>query len=403
MDAAGDFDLAIVGAGVSGLVLALLLDQAPLDHLRVLLIDGARDDDELRTLSFWSAGPTPLDALVRHEWHTLRLHLDGAVHDVRLREQVYRTLFFADLQRDVKARLSARAGSLVVEGRVGTPVPDGDGVLLPVGPRTFRARWVADSRFHLRDLVVDRGRYHLLRQHFHGWIVRAPADVFEPSTATLLDVRVGVPPGTGFAYVLPFDPRQALVELVTLHPVDAEPLLRDHLRRAYGLTDVEILDRESGISPMTEQPFDPDGGPRVRRIGVAAGRLKASTGYALTRILDDSAAVVACLQRRGHPRAPVRRARAARWLDGVLLEVWERDPARIPPVFAALFRRNPPDRVLRFLDERASPPEVARLVLTLPKGPFVRAAVRWTARRLRARTTRGRARRPGGERHRPAP
>lgn len=381
------YDLAILGAGVSGLTIAWLLTSGATADLSILLVDGARDDDELRTLSFWSAGPTPLEPLVRHRWRTLRLHVDGADHDVPLHELTYCTLFFADLQREVKHRLAARPGDRVVEGRVHRVGQDGAQAVVEVGAQRFRARWVLDSRFHLRDLTVDRRRHHDLRQHFHGWVVRAPRDVFDPGVATLLDFRVDVPAGTGFAYVLPFSPRVSLVELVTLRPVDAEPLLRGYLARGFGLDDVELLDRESGVSPMTEQPFPWRDGPRVRRIGVAAGRLKPSTGYALTRILDDAQAVVRSLERHGHPFARPPARRGYRVLDAVLLELWQTHPELIPPVFGALFLRTPADVVLRFLDERTGPAEVLRIVRSLPPAPFLRAASRWSARRLRAAVT----------------
>ncbi|MFZ0158555.1 MAG: lycopene cyclase family protein [Kineosporiaceae bacterium] len=377
-----DVDIAIVGAGVSGLTLAWLLGESALADSSILLVDGARDEDELRTLSFWAAGPVPLEPLVRHRWSTLRIHVDEVPHDVPLHQHTYRTLFFADLQREAKSRLLGRPGNRLVDGRVDALVQDDEGVTLSIGDATFRARWVFDSRFHQNALVVDRRRYHLLRQHFHGWIVRAPTDAFEPAVATLLDFRAQTPRGTGFFYVLPFSAREALVELVTLQPVDAEQVTRAYLAQVFGLDDVELLDRESGTSPMTEQPFRWREGARVRRIGVASGRLKPSTGYAFTRIVDECALIVGSLEREGHPWAPPAGPVFWRFLDAVLLELWSSRPEEIPAVFAALFTRNPADRVLRFLDERATAGEVARLILTLPKPPFLRAALRWLARRL---------------------
>ena len=44
-------------------------------------------------------------------------------------------------------------------------------------------------------------------------------------------------------------------------------------------------------------------------------------------------------------------------------------------VFVALFARNPVDRVLRFLDERASLGEVLAIVLTLPAWRWFLAAL----------------------------
>ena len=373
------YEFAIVGAGVSGLCLAWLLGESSLADRPILLIDGARDDDELRTLCFWSPGPMSLEALVKHHWSTLRLHVGDTGHDAPMTEHTYRTFFFADLQRETKARLAKRPGNRVVLGRLTELKQDADGASLTVGDATFRARWVFDSRFRLKDLEVDRRRWHLLNQHFHGWIVRADRDVFDPSMATLLDFRAETPPGTGFFYVLPFSPREGLVELVTLERVDAEPMLRRYLARVFGLESAELVDREAGVSPMTDQPFDWREGPRVRRLGIAAGRVKPSTGYALTRIADDCASIVRSLETDGHPFVAPSRSRFYRFLDAVLLEVWAAAPAEIPPIFGAMFLRNPADR---FLDERTSFFEVLRMILTLPKMPFVRAVFRRWRRRL---------------------
>jgi lycopene beta-cyclase len=176
-----------------------------------------------------------------------------------------------------------------------------------------------------------------------------------------------------------------LVELVSLQPVDAEPILREYLARAFGVTHAEIGEHEAGISPLTEQPFAWRQGRRVRRIGIASGRIKPSTGYALTRIIADTGRIISSLDRYGHPFAPPQDSPAYRFLDAVLLEVWQTSPAVIPPTFAAMFLRNPADRALRFLDERASAADIVRLILSLPKTPFLRAATRMIIRRSAAR------------------
>lgn len=387
------YDYAILGAGVSGLSLAWCLDQSSLAERSILLVDGARDDDELRTLSFWARGPIACEALVRHRWQRLRLHpTSDATDEVPLREHEYRTLFFADLQRETKARLGRRPQHRIIEGRARDLAEAAGCASFTVDGISYRARWVFDSRFTRRELVVDTRRWHHLQQHFYGWIVRAPREAFDPRAATFFDFRVPtdpesapVPRGSAFFYVLPFSAREALVELVTLDAVEAEPILRAYLADAYHLDAIEILDREAGVSPLTEQPFAWRQGERVRRIGIAAGRLKSSTGYALVRILDDSAAIVSSLERHGHPFAPPADSRWFRWLDAIFLEIWDADPGAIPAIFAALFRRNPADRVLRFLDERASLSEVLRLGMSLPKAPFVRAIGRLLGRRITGR------------------
>ena len=375
------YDYAIVGAGVSGLVLAWLLCDSSLREKRLLVIDGAHDDDELRTLSFWSDGPMALESLVTKRWSDLVVHTECSTHSVRAVAHTYRTLFFADLQRETKRRVLAGPENRIVDGRLRELVQDDSGATLTVGAETFRARWVMDSRFRLKGLGVDTQKWHFLKQYFYGWIVEAPTDAFEPSQATLLDFRAPTRPGTGFFYVLPFSETRALVELVTLEPVEAEPMVRGYLESRFGIREAVLVDREAGTSPMTEQPFPWREGKRVRKLGVAAGRLKPSTGYALTRIVEDGASIVRSLEKHGHPFCPPKNQWLFRWLDGVLLELWERSPERIPPVFARLFAKNPVDRVFRFLDEKIRLWELFLLVLSLPKWPFVRAAVVWLMRR----------------------
>jgi lycopene beta-cyclase len=384
VDGAASFDVIIVGAGVAGLCLARLWLQANTPFRSILVVDGARDEETLRTFSFWSPAESVFESLVRHAWKKLRIVGADRTHEVPLGESTYRTLFWAELQRSVLDEIRRAPRCRVIEGRAGRVEDRGDHAVVSVGGEAFRARWVMDSRFRLADLRVDEGRWHSLRQHFTGHLLRAPKGTFDPSAATLFDFRTGLAEGRSFFYVLPFSTEEALVELVTLDREEAEPVIERYVRGTLGLSRYEVVAREHGTSPMTEQPFEWRASGRVRRLGIAAGMLKASTGYALTRIEDDCRAIVRSLEQRGDPMAPPRVSGLYRFLDGVLLELWETRPALLPGIFRVLFSRNPADRVLRFLDERAGIGETVRLVMTLPFWPFLAAMGRWVRRRWRA-------------------
>jgi lycopene beta-cyclase len=375
-----DYDFAIIGAGVAGWCLAWRLAEGPLCGKRLVVIDGARDDEKLQTLAFWTARPTLVDGLVRHRWDTLSL--GGRGTPLHLERYQYQALFFADLQAEARRRVLAIDGNAVLEGRLDELVPGTDSVRLVVAGREVTARWAFDSRFSPRSHPVQGRSHHRLEQHFRGWVLRCQRDVFSPATPTFMDFRAATPVGTGFFYVLPFSKREALVELVTLAPADAEALRDRYLHDAFALepAEVEVVDREAGVSLLTEAPFRVRAGPRVRRIGVAAGLLKPSTGYALTRILEDIDALVESLLRRGHPWGRRRRSAFFAFLDGVLLELWAHTPERVPDVMVALLEKNPLDRVFRFLDERASWADIVRVGWSLPVGTMVWAALRWLVR-----------------------
>jgi len=59
-----------------------------------------------------------------------------------------------------------------------------------------------------------------------------------------------------------------------------------------------------------------------------------------------------------------------------MLRVMAEHPDQIEPAFAAMFGRNPVERILRFLDEDAGPAEVVELIATLPRKVFVQTALR---------------------------
>ena len=118
-------------------------------------------------------------------------------------------------------------------------------------------------------------------------------------------------------------------------------------------------------------------------IGIQGGLAKATTGYAFTRIQNDSAAIVASLLECGHPFAvPPVTEPAYRLLDSVMLKVMQQNPTCLKATFEAMFAANPAPRVFRFLDERASSGEILKLIMTLPKMPFLRGTAQLGMSRL---------------------
>jgi lycopene beta-cyclase len=102
----------------------------------------------------------------------------------------------------------------------------------------------------------------------------------------------------------------------------------------------------------------------------------------LTRPRHAAARIVRSLEAEGHPFARGRWGLPYRFFDAVFLRLLAAQPARVEPVLTALFTRNPVERVLRFLDERASLADVLAIVASLPKLPFLRALAGWAGTRL---------------------
>jgi lycopene beta-cyclase len=184
-----------------------------------------------------------------------------------------------------------------------------------------------------------------------------------------------------FFYVLPLSERRALVEYVACTAPERageelDDALEAYLRTVLGLSEYRILAREGGANPLTDYPFPRRAGRRVMTIGTAGGRVKPTSGYAFTRIQDDSAAIVASLLRVGHPFDVPPDSRRYRLYDAILLDLMTHHGAAVGPIFTALFRHNSIQRIFRFLDEAGSLWENLFLIATLPPRQFVQALLR---------------------------
>lgn len=371
------YDFILAGGGAAGLSLAYRL--APTGR-RLLVIDRSPKDEDDRTFAFWSERPGPFDHLAQRSFRRIRFRAPGVDRALDLGPFRYVVLNGLDFHRHVHAVLAAAPNVDVLFEDV-ERVEDGDEVArVHAGGRAIAGRWVFDSLPEPGEPPRDRRRQQLW-QRFEGWTVEVGHDAFDPDTPTLFDFRVPQAGDVRFFYVLPLGPRRALVEYVRTQPDEAGPAIFAHLARL-GLEAPEVIRREAGASLLTDRRFPRRLGRRVMAIGVRGGRLKPSSGYAFERMQRDAEAIARSLATRGHPFAVPRDRPSYRFYDALFLDVMTHAPERMQAIFTAMFERNPPARIFRFLDERAPRRDRWKLFFSLPPGPFVRALGRTVWRRL---------------------
>jgi lycopene beta-cyclase len=369
------YDIIIAGAGLSGLSLALHLINSPLRDRSILIVDPDPKERNDRTWSCWSDRATPFDDLACRTWD--RLHLAGLNGEmqVNLRRYRYRTIRGIDFYEHARKELAQHPNVTWQRGKV-EAIEDGtEAARVIINHEAVTGRWVFDSR--PRPAVHDE-RYHQLKLHFKGWEIETPHAAFDPSAATFLDFRTPQSGATRFFYVLPFDERHALVEYtlfsnMPLLPREYEQAMQAYLHEVLKIDDYQITRLESGIIPITDQPYPRQLGGRVMAIGMRGGRIKPTTGFAFVRVQTDSAAIVQSLIAYDQPFDVPEDSARYRLYDSMLLDIMEREPERIQSIFAALFTRNSIEHVLSFLDERASLAQNIQMFANLPPVPFLQA------------------------------
>ena len=372
----GKYDYAIVGAGCSGLSLAVELFHSVPQGSRIALIDPRRSYHMDRLWCFWNTQPHRFTGAVRHEWPRWKVRYNGkeVVHESS--RFVYQYLpaetFYASALDEIESYSSA---DLLLGTKAGKIIETNDTATVVTDKGPINARLVFDGR-NSPGLHVGSG--HLL-QHYTGQRVRVESPVFDPSTMTLMDFDIPQQGGISFIYVLPFSPTEALIEptVFSMSPHETPvytQMIQDYLQSRFSIANYEILFQEQGIIPMTTQKPRSNDAKRIIPIGTAGGMVKGSTGYGFMAIQETSQRIAARVSGGSIGTLPEPRSELATILDQIFLSSLRRHPKAAPKVFFKLFKRVPPHHLIPFLSDKADLLDMAKVIFAMPKLPFIREA-----------------------------
>ncbi len=373
-----DTDVAILGGGCAGLSLAVALGQRT-PGLRVHVLEERTAYVRDRTWCLWNAEPHAFEDCVTHSWNRWRVRSRDRTVLCQSARYFYqhipadRFYTFARKSIDASCRQQITLGTRVI-----SVVPKASIVHVETDRGSLSAAWVFDSR---PQAAITRPQTKGLVQRFSGWHVITERPCFDPTTVELMDFQTSNAAGrTTFFYTLPFSSNEALVEATyldrpSLVPANANAALCDWLETLTAGSAYRIEFRERGVLPMgPARGIDPDPRhTRHQRIGIAGGRVKASSGYAFLRIQRQSRAIANAL---AQGRVPPKHFEPGRYrlLDSIFLAALLRRQEAAPDYFLQLFRNVPPDVLVRFLSESGSASETLQVTLALPKLPFAAAA-----------------------------
>ena len=242
------------------------------------------------------------------------------------------------------------------------------GAVFSSNSNTYGTQQVLDSR-------TPATPENAMLQHFLGHEVTSDKDVFEPSTAILMDFRCDQSQGMHFIYFLPFTSRHALVESTLFSTklvpqIFYENAITQYLEKNLGCKDYAVKRIEQGVIPLAElQQLD----PKITGIGANGGAIRPSSGYAFTFIHKQIDQIVSTA-RPGQPLLVNRpHSHFELFMDGIFLNVIRCHPALAPKIFMSLASGLTGDEFAKFLSGEASVSIWFKVILAMPKLLFLRA------------------------------
>lgn len=226
--------------------------------------------------------------------------------------------------------------------------------------------------FDTRPPICPEGN---VLQHFLGLEIKTKQPVFDPEIAILMDFRVDQSKGMHFVYLLPYSETEALVESTIFSTKIANEefyknSITDYLKDCFKVLSYEITHQEKGVIPLGKlAPHDPN----IPGLGANGGATRPASGYAFVFIqqqindaIERTTQGKELIFKNPHKKLDL-------WMDSVLLTVLKNWPEHGPNMFLRMGKSLTGDQFVRFLSGQASWWIRAKVVLSMPKIPFLKA------------------------------
>ncbi len=379
------FDYIIAGGGMAGLSLAFYLNESEvLRNKKVLIIDRDAKNKNDHTWCCWEKETGAFEEITFRKWKSVRFHgTRGFSESLSLGDYEYKMVRAADFYKFVFDKINQNPNFTFLKNEIVSV----ENRIVKTNKNEFSANELVFDSFTRKN--YDNPKYQNLFQHFHGWLVETDREVFNRTEPTLFDFRVEQKNECRFIYILPFSAKKALVEFTVfsghiLEKSEYEENLKSYFANILKIENYKILEIETGVIPMSDEPHEQFPDAKTVRIGTSGGYVKPSTGYSFKRTQNILQKMVKSLETNNKVQSPKSKVQSWKsYLDSVLLDVLLNKKHPADDVFTTLFSKNPTEKVLKFLDEATSVREDFEIMKTVPLAPFTKAAIETALKKLK--------------------
>lgn len=370
MSDTADDKIAIIGAGVSGLLLSQKLIK---EGYEVNLFGPT--DERPQTICSWRSAETPLPQRdhVIQSWQSWQMVHNGEKNVQSSSRYRYEAIDALSMKKSLEDTLSESSKFNRIRQNVNSLIPETNSMQILTDKEEYKFSFLFDTR------APKRSKDCCLQQ-FMGLYLNVSPKKLNINQPILMDFDVSqaAADGVTFVYALPLGEKNTLIEATQFGMTKVAPdlltdIAREWIKKKSNTTLSKSLcsSKEEGLIPMGSVI------PQSRHtipFGVAAGATRPATGYALRGIERQLDSITPCIKTKKAPA--FKYSATARFMDSIFLRVLQNDPAIMKNVFWQMGKKIDGDIFASFLCDEGGLRGAFAAAMAVPKKSFIRQAFR---------------------------
>ncbi len=367
MNVMNNYDIIIIGAGLSGLNLAAELSKKTTKS--ILILEKKKKFFFDKNWCFWSQPNNPFTSKYDNQWENIAVKIDGkeiVYNEKNIKYlRIKSSTFYAKISKELKQKKIEIKMNQNIEKIVNTI----NGHTIISNKKQYKTKIIFDSR-----PGCNKEEKGYLYQHFYGMEVNFKNALLDNKKVMLMDFQ-NFQNGINFIYVLPFSKKKALFETTyfsskILGEEEYKNDIKNYLKTNYPNKDFSLKFIEKGVIPMFFKK-------RIKsssliKIGTPANWVRISTGYSFQNSFANSKEIVKKLINKKELK--IKKNIISDFLDLTFCFYIKNYSEDSKQFFKCFFYKNNFKNIVSFLVGTASFIQVLRIILTLPKVKLIVSA-----------------------------
>ncbi len=364
-----NFDVIIIGAGVSGLILAYEISIKTRKSIAIL--EKEKKENSSKNLCFWNTPHNILTTKADNKWKKVSVIIGGEkkileddkISYLRIKSTKLRSLFLK--------KLKIRGVKIFNEKVLSLDFKNKEKISVISNKSIYSSSLLFDSRLEKSTHYKNK-----LLQHFYGVEVNFKKKIMNVDEVILMDIQKKKNT-FNFMYILPYTSKKALIEStyfsVKLHSKNTYMQdIKNYLSENFKGLEYNLKYSESGVIPMYK--FNQSNLKNYARIGTAGNWVKQSTGYSLQNSFMYSKQLVDCILQKKKPIIKVNPIYD--FLDQIYCNFLKNNPNDSRQFFEMFFLKNKLSTIVSFLTNTVNYWDILKIIISLPKIKLMKSLIR---------------------------